>query len=82
MTDPITLPIGVELRSNVEHRPDRAKPYKARVRWTDPTTKRRQSTSESFDTDTEANAWIDRMKRAASQGMNPRTATMTLADYG
>lgn len=82
MADEIILPIGVTLRSNVEHRPDLAKPYKARVRWMDPTTRTRESTSESFETDDEANAWVDRMKRAAAQGVDPKTATMTLAEYG
>jgi integrase len=82
MADEIMLPIGVELRSNVEHRPDRAKPYKARVRWTIPGTKNRESTSESFDTEDEASAWITRMKRAAAQGVDPKTAIMTLAEYG
>lgn len=75
MSDEINLPIGVELRPNVEYRPDRAKPYKARVRWTDPATKQRPSTSESFETEDEANAWIARMQRAAAQGVDPKTAT-------
>jgi integrase len=82
MADEIILPIGVPLRSDVQFRPDRAKSYKARVRWTDPTTRQRLSTSESFDTGDEASAWIARMKRAAAQGIDPKTATMTLAEYG
>jgi integrase len=82
MADEIILPVGVTLRSDVEYRPDRAKPYKARVRWTIPGTKNRESTSESFETEDEANAWVDRMKRLAAQGIDPKTATMTLAEYG
>ncbi len=82
MNDQVNLPVGVPIRSNVEHRPDRAKPYKARVRWTDPSTKKRPSTSESFATEDEATAWIARMGRAAARGLDPITATMTLANYG
>jgi integrase len=82
MGDQVILPVGVPIRSNVEYRPDRAKPYKARVRWTEPATKKRPSTSESFATEDEANDWIARMARAAAQGIDPITATMSLADYG
>lgn len=82
MNHQVNLPVGVQVRSNVEHRPDRAKPYKARVRWTDPATKKRPSTSESFVTEEEATAWLARMERAAARGLDPITATMTLADYG
>lgn len=82
MGEQVNLPVGVPIRDDVEYRPDRAKPYKARVRWTEPSTKRRPSTSESFDTEDEANDWIARVKRAATQGVDPITATMSLADYG
>jgi integrase len=82
MNDQVNLPVGVPIRSNVEFRSDRAKPYKARVRWTDPTTKKRPSTSESFATEDEANTWIARMERAAARGLDPITATMSLTDYG
>jgi len=71
MNDQVNLPVGVTIRSNVEYRPDRAKPYKARVRWTDPATKRRPSTSESFVTEDAANAWVARMERAAARGLDP-----------
>lgn len=82
MSDQVILRVGVQIRPNIEYRPDRAKPYKARVRWTDPSTKKRSSTSESFDTDDDAKAWIERMERAAAQGIDPLTATMSLRDYG
>jgi integrase len=82
MNDQVNLPVGVPIRSNVEYRADRAKQYKARVRWTDLATKKRPSTSESFATEDEATAWIARMERAAARGLDPITATMTLADYG
>lgn len=82
MSDQVNLPVGVRIRPDIEYRPDRAKPYKARVRWVDPTTKRRLSTSESFETEDEAKDWVARMERAAAQGLDPHTATMSLADYG
>jgi hypothetical protein len=83
MTDKkVSLPIGVSLSCDIEHRPDRTLPYRARVRWVDPATKKRPSKSESFETEDAAKEWIDRMQRAAAHGVNPATATMTLADYG
>lgn len=82
MSDQVMLPVGVRIRPDIEYRPDRAKPYKARIRWIDPTTKRRLSISESFETEDEAKDWIARMQRAAARGIDPHTATMSLADYG
>ncbi|MGH3574576.1 MAG: hypothetical protein ACRDUW_22600, partial [Pseudonocardiaceae bacterium] len=45
-----TPPVGVALAADVEYRPDRRTPFRARVRWVDPATKRRQSRSEAFET--------------------------------
>ncbi|WP_248964549.1 tyrosine-type recombinase/integrase [Sphaerisporangium perillae] len=75
-------PIGVSLASDVEHRPGRPHPYRARVRWTDPVSNERKSKSESFDTPEAAQAWINGMKRAAQGGIDPMAATATLGDYG
>jgi hypothetical protein len=75
-------PVGVSLSADVEHRADRRQPYRAGVRWVDPTTKRRKSRSEAFDSPEAAQAWIDAMKRAARGGVDPIAATMTLAEYG
>jgi hypothetical protein len=66
MAGAIGLPVGVSLSSNIEHRPGRAKPYKARVRWIDPVTKKRPSKSESFAEETEALTWIESIERSAS----------------
>ncbi len=75
------IPLGVEIRSDIEER-DRAKPFRARVRWTDPATKSRPSKSESFDTRDEAENWVERIKAAAARNVDPKTATSTLEDYG
>ncbi|TQM80016.1 phage integrase family protein [Saccharothrix saharensis] len=75
-------PLGVPLSSDVEHRPGRRKPYRARVRWVDPVTKTRPSKSESFATSEEADAWIEMIKGAAARGVDPSAATMPLVDYG
>ncbi|MFY1649882.1 tyrosine-type recombinase/integrase [Solwaraspora sp. WMMB762] len=75
-------PIGVRLASDVEHRPGRDRPYRARVRWTDPTTKRRLSKSESHALPEEAQAWIDALVSAARGGVDPLAATKSLAEYG
>ncbi|WP_280240654.1 site-specific integrase [Nocardia abscessus] len=45
-------------------------------------TKKRPSVSEPFETREEAEAWIARLERKAAQGIDPKTATMRLADYG
>ncbi|MCP2315447.1 hypothetical protein APR12_000777 [Nocardia amikacinitolerans] len=74
-------PLGVELRTDIEVR-DRAKPFRARVRWIDPATKKRPSVSESFGTREDAEAWLDRVRQAAARGLDPKMATATLAVYG
>lgn len=78
----LSLPIGVKLSSDVEVREGRPKPYKARVRWIDPATRKRSSCSESFATEDDALAWITDMKDAAQGGIDPHAATRSLADYG
>lgn len=76
------LPLGVSIRGDVEHRPDRPQPYRARVRWVDPASRQRRSRSEAFDAADAAQGWIDQVRRLASSGVDPITATRTLADYG
>lgn len=75
-------PIGVSLSSDVEHRPGRPRPYRARVRWIEPATRRRVSRSASVATVEDAQVWIDGMARAARGGIDPTAATMRLTDYG
>ncbi|MFI0454136.1 tyrosine-type recombinase/integrase [Actinomadura sp. 6N118] len=76
------LPLGVSLSTDIEYRPGRPKPYRARVRWTDPTTGRRKSLSEAKKEEEEAAAWIDEIQVAARGGIDPATATMVLVEYG
>lgn len=76
-------PIGVKIKGNVEFEPHRpAAPYRARVRWKDPKTGKRTGTSESYPTEEEATAWIEKMKWTAAGGVDPATVEMKLADYG
>ncbi|MGN9767468.1 tyrosine-type recombinase/integrase [Micromonospora sp. SD12] len=82
MASPQQAPIGVHLASDVEFRPGRDRPYRARVRWVDPTTKRRLSKSTTVATSEEAQAWIDGMASAAQGGVDPVAATKRLAEYG
>ncbi|GAA2218720.1 hypothetical protein GCM10010360_39680 [Streptomyces nogalater] len=56
-------------------------PYRARVRWWDPTTKRRQSLPEGKNSE-EAQEWLQAIVQAVQAGLTPSTATMTLAEYG
>jgi integrase len=82
MTRNPQLPLGVSLSADIEHRPDRAQPYRARVRWIDPATLQRRSKSEAFPTEAAAQNWIDTLRRLAGDGVTPITATMTLTEYG
>jgi integrase len=77
-----TPPLGVSLSADVEVRPDRPKPYRARVRWIDPAAGRRTSKSESFADPEQAQAWLDAMHLAAQGGVDPHAATMRLNQYG
>ena len=76
------LPIGTQLSGDIEERPDRPQPYRARIRWTDPATRTRPSRSSAFADRTSAEAWIATMQRLARSGRHPDTVSMTLADYG
>ncbi|GAB2534455.1 site-specific integrase [Nocardia heshunensis] len=82
MGDSVSMvPLGVEIRGSIEER-KRAKPFLARVRWTDPATGKRDSKSQAFEERGEAEAWIERIKNAAARGVDPKMATATLKDYG
>lgn len=75
-------PIGVRLAADVEYLVNRPTPYRARVRWTDPETGRRRSLSESCTTPDEAATWVTDMRKAATGGLDPAAAVVTLAEYG
>lgn len=64
------------------HRADRPNPYRARVRWFDPATKRRLSLSEGKADEDEAQEWLQSIVEAAEAGLSPSLATMKLAEYG
>lgn len=76
------FPVAVPLSDDIEHRPGRKLPYKARVRWTDPQTKRRRSVAQMHPDQESAQEWIDSLLASAARGINPATATQTLAEYG
>ncbi|WP_042430217.1 tyrosine-type recombinase/integrase [Streptacidiphilus anmyonensis] len=75
-------PIGVKVSEDIEYRAGFPNPFRARVRWKDPQTKRRVSRSEMLPTEDAAQAWLTRLRKAASRGIDPAAATMTLAEYG
>jgi hypothetical protein len=62
--------------------PGSPRAYRARVRWTDPTTRRRQSLSEGKGNEEEAQEWLQSIIEAAQAGLTPPLATMKLAEYG
>jgi integrase len=75
-------PIGVTLWCDIEERGDRATPYRSRVRWRDTVTGNVRSASEAFEELEEAEGWLDRLREAAADGLDPTIALMNLADYG
>ncbi|MEC3957547.1 tyrosine-type recombinase/integrase [Nocardia sp. CDC153] len=82
MGDSVNLiPLGVQIRGSIEER-KRAKPFLARVRWTDPVAKKRDSKSQAFEERADAEEWIEGIRQAAARGVDPKTATATLKDYG
>jgi hypothetical protein len=78
----LSSPIGISVAADVEFLPSRPQPYRARVRWTDPVTGRRRSKSQSTSSLEDAQAWIEKLRRAGRGGIDPIAATMTLAQYG
>ncbi len=82
MSDMINLPVAISLSSDIEVRDGLADAYRARVRWTDPHTKKRKSISETFATRGEAEEWIGTAQGAACRGVDPHVAAMTVAEYG
>jgi integrase len=78
----INLPVAISLSSDIEVRDGLADAYRARVRWTDPHTKKRKSISETFATRGEAEEWIGTAQGAACRGVDPHVAAMTVAEYG
>jgi hypothetical protein len=79
---PEQWPVGVSLSADVEYQADRPEPYRARVRWIDASSKRRRSKSQVCHTEHDALEWIEVIRRMALAGVDPDTATMTLAEYG
>src|SRR4051812_4449671 len=76
-------PVGGSLSSDVGYLGEgRLLPYRARVRWVGPATRRRLSRSECVATPEDAQRWIDALRRAARGGVDPVAATMRLAEYG
>ncbi|SDU74904.1 tyrosine-type recombinase/integrase [Jiangella alkaliphila] len=73
-------PVGVELTVDIEEVQLKrgGVSFWARVRWTDPVTSRRDGVKRAHPTIDAANAWVDRMTRAASTGLDPG---QTLAEY-
>ncbi|WP_228989370.1 site-specific integrase [Streptomyces sp. DH8] len=82
MAEKATVPVGVRLTTDIEYRPDRLNPYRARVRWFDPVTKRRLSLSEGKADEDEAQEWLQSIIEAAEAELSPSLATMKLAEYG
>ncbi|MET3954467.1 hypothetical protein ABIE52_001333 [Rhodococcus sp. OAS809] len=79
MAQRVNIAVGVKLSENIDEQSDYGKrPFRARVRWTELAKKKRPNLTEPFETQ----AWIDRMRRLAMQGIDPKTTTMSLADYG
>ncbi|MGY1896414.1 site-specific integrase [Nocardia gipuzkoensis] len=82
MSDRIdAIPLGVAVRGYIEVR-GKGGMVRARVRWTDPVAKARDSRSKTFESQEEAQNWISGIEQAALRGVDPKTATATLVEYG
>lgn len=68
-------PIGAKLATSIENR---GRGYLARVRWTDPHTRKRPSRSVFVETTQQAEEFFDRMHQATETGTD---ALITFADY-
>lgn len=68
-------PIGVRLSTDVEAR---GSGFRARVRWTDPTTRERQSRTRYVTSTADADAFFEEMRKASRTGTDP---TITLNDF-
>jgi integrase len=85
MTDPQTIPpLGVRLTIDIEQ-VERRKGvvFKARVRWTDPSTGHRDGVKRVFATRDQADAWLNGMKNTARTGLDAGQRLSTyVADIG
>ncbi|QIS19553.1 tyrosine-type recombinase/integrase [Nocardia terpenica] len=57
------------------------KPFRARARWQNPATHKRDSKSVTFETRELAEDWADRMRRLGDRGIDPNRANLTLLEY-
>ena len=72
-------PLGVELKVDIEaHEGKLGTRYWARVRWYDPDTGQRTGIKRTHRSRAQAEAWIERMQRATTTGIDPG---QTLASY-
>lgn len=72
-------PLGVRLTVDIEEADQKkSRVYKARVRWTDPVTGRRDGTKRVFATREAADDWFARMQQVSATGVDPG---QTLATY-
>ncbi|MFF2644143.1 hypothetical protein ACFVUB_30395 [Streptomyces niveus] len=70
MSDKTVVPVGVRLSTDIEYRPNRSAPYRARVRWFDPVSKRRMSLSEGKHDEDQARQWLRAIIEAAEAGLS------------
>ncbi|WP_228818877.1 hypothetical protein [Nocardia transvalensis] len=83
MTAVLEIPVGITVSFDIEEIPRSrsGKPFRARARWTNPHTKKRDTKSVAFETTALAEDWVDRMRRLAARGIDPVRANLTLLDY-
>lgn len=78
MTSRNMPPLGVRLTIDVDRRDLLEPRYDARVRWTDPVTRRRHGVKRTFLTPEAAQSWVDDMERSAKTGID---TGQTLREY-
>jgi len=78
MTSRNMPPLGVRLTIDVDRRDLLEPRYDARVRWTDPVTRRRHGVKRTFLTPQAAQSWVNDMERSAKTGID---TGQTLREY-
>ncbi len=83
MSERLQVPLGVDVSVDIEERQlkGEGKPFRARARWTNPVTGKRDSKSVSFKTRELAEEWAQRIARLAERGIDPVQANLALSEY-
>ncbi|RDI68448.1 hypothetical protein [Nocardia pseudobrasiliensis] len=83
MSERLQVPLGIDVSVDIEELQLKGdgRPFRARARWTNPTTGKRGSKSVSFKTRERAEEWTEQITRLADRGIDPVRANLSLGEY-